>query len=184
MSGCRLAQIWGYVSQVDVAAWVEIGAGLVTALGFPFAIFSYFKRKRIEARFAQRAADENAYAKLFDDYNDFLKLVIENPQVNLADEPLAASERMGSESDPFLRVKAISMFNIFLSIAERAFLLYKNASVTARREQWDGWQTYIVDVLSRPDIREMYDSHKSTYDRSFVVEVDQWLAQAARSPLP
>lgn len=172
------------MSRADFAAWVEVGAGLVTALGFPFAIFSYFKRKRIEGELAQRMADEDAYAKLFDDYNNFLKLVIENPQVNLADEPLTASEQSGSEHDPYLRVKAISMFNIFLSIAERAFLLYKNASVAARREQWDGWQAYIVDVLSRPDIREMYDSHKSTYDRSFVVEVDQWLVQASRSSLP
>lgn len=172
------------MSRTDFAAWVDIGAGLVTALGFPFAIFSYFKRKRIEEQFAQRAADEDAYAKLFDDYNDFLKLVIENPQVNLADEPLTSLEQSGSERDPYLRVKAISMFNIFLSIAERAFLLYKNASVTARREQWDGWQAYIVDVLSRPDIRVMYESHKSTYDRSFVVEVDKWLARAARPSLP
>ncbi|MFM8626393.1 MAG: hypothetical protein ACKOCC_05515 [Actinomycetota bacterium] len=165
------------MSGSELASWVDILSGLVTSLSLPFAIYTYLKRKRIDADSAQKLADDDAYEQLFDDYNDFLKLVIQHPQVNLADEPLTDNELQSTEKDDFLRIKALSLFNIFLSIAERAFLLYRNASDTARVEQWEGWQTYIVEVLSRPDIRKMYNSHKLTYDKSFVAAVETWLDQ-------
>jgi hypothetical protein len=152
--------------------WVEIVSGLVTILGLPFAIATYIRRKNQESLEARTRADDEAYSRLFTDYNDYLKLVMQYPELDLGDEPLPSPPSF--DDDPLLKIRAVSLFNVFLSLVERAYLLYGVASDEARNKQWRGWQAYTVEVLSRPHIRAMYERHKDQYDASFVAAVDQW----------
>ena len=166
------------MSTETVGLWVEITAGLVTTLSLPAAVITY-RRSIIAERQArdresksnQRAIDESAFSKLYSDYTTFLTLCMEYPQFDLRDVPLENSAPL----DVMEMSQALSMFNIFLCMAERAVLLYNDTSDKMKDQQYVGWREYIVEVLSRPRNLEMYHSQKTQYDLQFVEQVDSWL---------
>jgi len=158
--------------------YVSAAADLVAILSIPTAVYTYSRRKRAEEQLAcmnleqlQKQADDLAHARLFDDYNDFLKLVMQYPQFGLGDQDPVVWEDL----DAMDQIRFQSLFNIFLSVAERAFLLFGNASDSMKERQWEGWRSYIVGVLRRPHVRKEYERERAQYDRIFVREIDTWL---------
>ena len=156
----------------------EVLAALVTVLGLPFAILTYRRGKRIEAESRQlqfladqRDADETAYARLYEDYNSLLELVIRYPHLDLGDEPLPEAPQWSKTE----RVQALALFNIFLGLAERSFLLYRQTTSEIKLRQWQGWRAYITEMLLRPHLHEMYLKEKEQYDSEFVAAVDGWI---------
>jgi len=157
----------------------EVLAAIVTVLGLPFAIFTYQRSKKVEAESRerqfvadQRHADEYAYARLYEDYHSFLEIVIRYPHLDLGDEPLSDPPKW-SETE---RLQALALFNIFLGLAERSFLLYRETTSEIKARQWQGWRDYITEMLSRPHLQAMYQGHKDQYDSEFVAAVDGWVA--------
>ena len=64
--------------------YVSVGAELVTILTIPTAVYAYLHRKKIEEKIArlnleelQKEADDLAHSRLYEDYNEFLKLVMQ-----------------------------------------------------------------------------------------------------------
>ena len=64
--------------------YVSVGAELVTILTIPTAVYAYLHRKKIEEKTArlnleelQKEADDLAHSRLYEDYNEFLKLVMQ-----------------------------------------------------------------------------------------------------------
>lgn len=156
----------------------EVLAAIVTVLGLPFAIFTYQRSKKVEAESRerqfladQRHADEYAYARLYEDYHSFLEIVIRYPHLDLGDEPLSDPPKW-SETE---RIQALALFNIFLGLAERSFLLYRETTSEIKARQWQGWRDYITEMLSRPHLQAMYLGHKDQYDSEFVAAVDGWV---------
>jgi hypothetical protein len=170
---------------VSLTTWgdiVSIGANFVTILTIPTALVTYVRRKNVEEFLAkqkiaelQREADDLAHARLFEDYNSFLRLVMVYPQFDFGDVALEHAPDL----DELDHVRFLSLFNIFLSVAERAFLLFDGASNEMKERQWGGWRTYIVSILERPRIKDAYLNERSQYDREFIREIDTWL-QARR----
>ena len=59
-------------------AW-ELMSYIVTVVGLPLAIFTFWQEQRKE----RENEDEETYQLLSDAYTDFLKLVMENPDLQL-----------------------------------------------------------------------------------------------------
>ena len=162
----------------NVREYASVGADLVAILTIPTALYAYIRRKRIEEKLAQlnleelqREADDLAHSRLHNDYNEFLKLVMQYPQFDLGDQSLVVKQEL-NELD---QIRFQSLFNIYLSLAERAFLLFRNASDDMKSRQWEGWRNYIVSVLLRPQVLKEYERERSQYDRDFVAEIDSWI---------
>ena len=158
--------------------YVSVGAELVTILTIPTAVYAYLHRKKIEEKTArlnleelQKEADDLAHSRLYEDYNEFLKLVMQYPQFDLGDQKLNNRQ----ELDELDNIRFQSLFNIFLSLAERAYLLFRNTSDNMRAKQWEGWRSYILDVLRRPHVLKEYERERPQYDGDFVIEIDAWL---------
>lgn len=175
---------------MGLKVWVDIfsiGASFVTILTIPMALATYVSRKNNEEALSrqklvelQREADDLAHARLFDDYNSFLRLVMVYPKFDFGDVALENPPDL----DDLDQVRFLALFNIFLSLAERAFLLFDGASDEMKNRQWSGWRTYILSILERPRIRTAYLNECSQYDREFIREIDTWLQARSLNHFP
>ena len=122
-------------------AW-EYASFVVTALALPFAILFFAWEQRKE----RDNEDEEAYQLLSDAYNDFLKVVLANPDLRLrSNEPLAAPS---SEQ----RERMLVVFDMLISLFERAFLVaFKPKMGETERRRWNSWDDYMREWCRRED---------------------------------
>src|SRR5690606_8063963 len=59
--------------------WFELGSYLVTIFGLPFAILVFFFEQQRE----RKNEEEEIYQRLSDEYREFLKLVLDNADLQL-----------------------------------------------------------------------------------------------------
>ena len=129
------------VSQEARDAW-ELASFVVTALGLPFAIafFAWEQRKERDNE------DEEGYQLLSDAYNDFLKVVLANPDLHLrSNEPLSNPTAEQNE-------RMLVIFDMLVSLFERAYLVafkVKMSETEARR--WNSWDDYMREWCRRED---------------------------------
>ena len=100
-------------------AW-ELASFVVTTLALPFAIIFFAWEQRKE----RDNEEEEQYQLLSDAYNDFLKVVLGNPDLHLrTNEPL---ENPSGEQ----RERMLVIFDMLISLFERAYLclLYTSPS--------------------------------------------------------
>jgi hypothetical protein len=124
-------------------AW-ELASFVVTALGLPMAIafFAWEQRKERDNE------EEEAYQLLSDAYNDFLKVVLAHPDLQL--------RTANSLSDPTLeqRERMLVIFDMLMSLFERAFLVaYKPRMTDTERRRWNSWDDYMRDWCRREYFR-------------------------------
>lgn len=124
-------------------AW-ELASFVVTALGLPFAIafFAWEQRKERDNE------DEEAYQLLSDAYNDFLKVVLANPDLHLrTQEPLVDPTREQNE-------RMLVIFDMLISLFERAYLVaYKPSMSEVEARRWNSWDDYMREWCRREDFR-------------------------------
>ncbi len=122
-------------------AW-EYASFVVTTLALPFAIafFAWEQRKQRDNE------DEEGYQLLSNAYNDFLKVVLANPDLHLrSNEPL--SNPTAEQNDRMLVI-----FDMLVSLFERAYLVafkVKMSETEARR--WNSWDDYMREWCRRDD---------------------------------
>src|ERR1700712_4345125 len=114
-------------------AW-ELASFVVTSLGLPFALFLFVWNERKE----RDNEDEEAYQLLSNAYNDFLKVVLAHPDLQLrASEPL-------SDPAPEQRQRMLVIFDMLMSLFERAFLVaYKEEMTQTEARRWNSWDDYM-----------------------------------------
>jgi hypothetical protein len=122
-------------------AW-ELASFIVTTLGLPFAILFFAWEQRKE----RDNEDEEAYQLLSDAYNDFLKVVLANPDLRLrSNAPLDAPS---SEQ----RERMLVVFDMLISLFERAFLVaFKPKMGDTERRRWNSWDDYMREWCRRED---------------------------------
>lgn len=126
--------------------WAEALSYVVTIFGLPLAILVFIYEQRRE----RKNEEEEIYQRLSDEYTEFLKLVLDNPDLQLLrkkynPEPL---------TDEQIERKA-ALFNILISLFERAYLLvYEEDMDKQTRRLWQSWEDYMRDWCRRPDFRE------------------------------
>jgi hypothetical protein len=122
--------------------WWEVASFVVTTLGLPFAIvfFAWEQRKERDNE------EEEQYQLLSDAYNDFLKVVLEHPDLHLRTrEPLM-------DPTPEQHERMMVIFDMLVSLFERAYLVaYKPRMSETEARRWNSWDDYMREWCSRQD---------------------------------
>lgn len=160
------------MDQLDkIKTVLELISTVITILGVPGAIYIFIREARKDRREKEKEREENekereskeylVYNSLDDKYVDFLKLCLEHSDLNI------------SHFDPDVRLTAkqeyrqIKIFEILVSLFERAYLLYKNQSSQIKREQWSGWSGYIETWVKNKNFQNAWEVLGSQWDEQF-----------------
>jgi len=143
-----LTEILGALS--DVAA----------ILGIPIAIILFVNEKRKE----RRDREYGTYHALDEKWTDFLKLCMQYPEFDLYDLPLGKKVKLTSEQ----KIRQYAMFEILLSLLERAFLMYRDQSSRIKKTQWKGWNEYMHDYAGRATFRRLWKLRGKEYEDDFM----------------
>jgi hypothetical protein len=127
---------------VTLKEWLDIATAVVTIIGLPFAIavFLYQQRKERENE------EEEQYQHLSDAYNAFLKIVLDNADLQLrTHDPLP-------NPTPEQRERMLVIFDMLISLFERAYLVaYKQDMDVTERRRWNSWDDYMREWCRRDD---------------------------------
>ena len=88
------------------------------------------------------------YQLLSDNYQDFLKMTLDNPDLKLfsADAAQSLTEEQ--------RERQLILFNMLVSLFERAYLLlYEDDMAPKQARRWHSWEDYMAEWCRRPDFR-------------------------------
>jgi len=131
---------------MDWFQWVEALSYIVTIFGLPLAILVFMYEQRRE----RRNEDEELYQRLSDEYTNFLKLVLTNPDLQLL--------RKGTPDQPLTdeqKERKLAIFNILVSLFERAYILvYEEKMDHQTQRLWLSWEDYMREWCRRQDFRE------------------------------
>jgi len=120
----------------------EVASFIVTTLGLPFAIFLFFYEQRKE----RDSEDEEAYQLLQDAYNDFLKIVLDNPDLQLR------SMRLRPDLDDEQRERMLIIFEMLIALFERAYIVsYEPDLKGVALRRWNSWDDYMREWCRRED---------------------------------
>ncbi|MEW6132069.1 MAG: hypothetical protein AB1591_02730 [Pseudomonadota bacterium] len=128
---------------LSLETW-ELASYIVTVVGLPLAIgvFLYEQRKERENE------DEEAYQLLSDAYTDFLKLVLDNPDLQLRTRTHIAN--LSADQ----RERMMVLYEILIALFERAYLLaYEEDMSDRKRRRWLSWEDYMREWCGREDFR-------------------------------
>ena len=122
----------------------ELMSYVVTVVGLPLAIFVFLFEQRKE----RENEEEEVYQLLSDNYQDFLKMALENPDLKLFSAGAAGS--LTEEQ----RERQLILFNMLVSLFERAYLLLYEEDMTPKQaRRWHSWEDYMAEWCRRPDFR-------------------------------
>lgn len=130
---------------MDWFQWTEALSYVVTIVGLPLAIIVFIYEQRRE----RQNEEEELYQRLSDEYTNFLKLVLANPDLQLLrkgrpDQPLSDEQKE----------RKLAIFNILVSLFERAYILvYEEKMDHQTRRLWLSWQDYMREWCRRKDFR-------------------------------
>lgn len=147
-SGSLWGQLWNAILSI----------GLFGALGLIWQAFNWLRERRKEAKEAAETAEQekieaynDAYRSLNDSYYDFLRSLLEYP--NLGVLPWMPPTPELSEID--ISRRAI-LFEMVTALCEQAWILRDRTHEIAAH-QWPGWEGFIITLLENPVYREHID---------------------------
>jgi hypothetical protein len=120
----------------------ELASYVVTTLALPFAVVLFVLEQRKE----RDNEEEEAYQLLSDAYNDFLRVVLANPDLHLrTNDPLVDPTSEQKE-------RMLVIFDMLMSLFERAFLVaYKPRMSETEARRWNSWDDYMREWCRRED---------------------------------
>jgi hypothetical protein len=122
----------------------ELLSYVVTVVGLPMAISVFIFEQRKE----RDNEEEEVYQLLSDNYQEFLKIVLEHPDLRLF-----ASEETPTLSDE-QRERMFIIFSMLISLFERAYLLlYEDGMKEKQLRRWRSWEDYMGEWCNRADFR-------------------------------
>ena len=122
-------------------AW-EMASFVVTTLGLPFAILFFAWEQRKE----RDNEEEEGYQLLSNAYNEFLKVVLANPDLQLR------SNARLQDPTPEQHERMLVIFDMLVSLFERAYLVaYKPRMGETEARRWNSWDDYMREWCRRQD---------------------------------
>ena len=153
---------------MDLKDFWELLSAIVTALGLPFAIFVYVADRRK----AREVEEEEVNELLAAAYTDFLKLVIDNPDLKLR----SPDSTRGLTPEQQDRMRA--MFEILTSLFERAYLLTYEENLTGKKlRRWLSWEDFMREWVRRDDFRESLPAMLPGEDPDFAAHIRRLAAE-------
>lgn len=131
---------------MDVRETWELLSYVVTVIGLPFALLVFIYEQRKE----RRNEDEEIFQRLSDEYREFLKLVLDNADLQLLRRESARQDLTEEQKE-----RRLAIFGILISLFERAYLLvYEDNMDRQTRRLWQSWEDYIREWVRRSEFRE------------------------------
>lgn len=154
---------------MSVLEWFELSSYLVTIFGLPFAIWAFLREQRKE----RENEDEEGWQQLSDAYNEFLKLVLANPDLKLRTE--TGCPDLNDEQRERMRV----IYEMLVSLFERAYILLYNEDEMAGRQsrRWNSWEDYMREWCRRRDFHNLLPELLRGEDASFAAYIGKLAAQ-------
>ncbi len=123
----------------------ELASYIVTVIGLPFAVWVFIKQERAE----RENEEEEAYLLLATAYNDFLKVVLANADLQLRSSAALASATAEQ------RERMLVIFDMLVSMFERAYLVaYKDEMTVQERRRWNSWDDYMREWCGRDEFHD------------------------------
>ncbi|MEN3297687.1 MAG: hypothetical protein V7642_6940 [Burkholderiales bacterium] len=124
----------------------EVASFIITVFAFPFAIFLFLYEQRKE----RDSEDEEAYQLLQNAYNDFLKIVLDNPDLQL--RSTNKSDKLSDEQ----RERVLIIFEMLIALFERAYIVsYEPDLKGVALRRWNSWDDYMREWCRREDFHYM-----------------------------
>ena len=144
---------------------------LATALGIPAALFVYTRDRRRERSERYR----EAYASVDSAYLEFMRLCLENPDLDiLREEHMNAA--LHGEGDAALRRRKWILYSVLISVLERAYVTLHDCPDELYASQWAGWEAYALEYLRVPECRRVWNEIADNFDQSFFHHMNNLLA--------
>jgi hypothetical protein len=152
----------------------ELASFIVTVLGLPLAIGIFLWQERKE----RANEEEESYQMLSDAYNDFLKVVLAHPDLQLRTHtPLP-------NPTPEQNERMLVIFDMLISLFERAYLVaYSDDMDTQQRRYWNSWDDYMREWCHREDFHNALPLLLRGEDPDFQRYIRKIDAQAANGVL-
>ena len=132
---------------------------VVTVVGLPFAIIVFLLEQRKEHMNDQ----EEIFQRLSDEYREFLKLVLDNADLQLLRREAARNDFTDEQKE-----RRLAIFGILISLFERAHLLvYEEKMDKQTRRLWQSWEDYMREWLRRADFRAALPTLLEGEDEAF-----------------
>jgi hypothetical protein len=120
----------------------EIASYVVTVIGLPLAIGLFLFEQRKE----RRNEEAEVYQLLSNAYNDFLKVVIDNPDLRLR------SNTVPPDRSPEQQERMLAIFDMLISLLERAYLTAWTPEMTPeQKRRWNSWEDFMREWIRRDD---------------------------------
>lgn len=158
---------------MSLETW-ELLSYVVTVVGLPLAILVFVYEQRRE----RENEEEEVYQLLSDNYQDFLRIALDNPDLRLfsPEATVAASDEQ--------RERVLIIFNMLISLFERAYLLlYTEHMSPTQLRRWRSWEDYMREWCLRADFRAALPSLLGGEDPDFAAYI-RALADAAAAGRP
>jgi hypothetical protein len=153
---------------MSLESW-ELLSYVVTVVGLPLAIAAYLYEQRRE----RANEEEEVYQLLSDNYQDFLKVVLENADLGL----FSKSPRLHDLSEE-QRERRMLIFGMLISLFERAYLLlYEPALSNDKLRRWRSWEDYMREWLERDAFRAQLPELVKGEDPEFVTYIQSLAAE-------
>jgi hypothetical protein len=153
--------------------WFEFMSYLVTIVGLPFAILVFIYDKRRE----RQNDEEEIFQQLSDQYTEFLKLVLDN-----ADLQLLRADSSDLKLTPEQSERKSALFSILISIFERAYMLVYEENLSRQTQRlWQSWEDYMREWCARADFREALPNLLQGEDEDFARRILRIAEEEARN---
>jgi len=144
---------------------------VVTVVGFPAAIFVFLFEQRKE----RENEEEEVYQLLSDNYQDFLKVALDHPDLRIF-----SSADDVPQLDDSQRERQLIVFAMLVSLFERAYLLLHEEKMSPKQaRRWHSWEDYMVEWCGKAHFRACLPQLTRGEDPDFVRYIDRLAAQAA-----
>jgi hypothetical protein len=153
----------------------ELASYIVTVIGLPLAIAVFL----VEQRRERRNEEDEVYQLLSDAYNDFLRVVIDNPDLRLR-SATATPDRSAEQQERMLVI-----FDMLISLLERAYLTAYSAAMTPEQlRRWNSWEDFMREWVRRDDFYYRLPQLLKGEDPEFAGYLQRLAEQERGTPVP
>jgi len=129
---------------MDIKSW-ELLSYIVTVIGFPLAVVIFLWERRQE----RINEEDEVYELLSDNYQDFLRTVLEHSDLHLGIKE--NTKNLSSDQEERMHI----IFSMLIALFERAYLLlFKSRFSRIQKRRWASWEDYISEWCQREDFRD------------------------------
>lgn len=150
----------------SILQYFEFLSYVATVIGIPLAIWVFLHEEQKE----RLSEQEEIYDKLMDHYDDLLVRLFEHPEIDQHEAPLA---------DPVQRRQQEILYEMLVTLFERAYILLYGESEKAYKRMWNSWEDYMKFWIAKPNFRAALPTLMLGEDPGFVA----YMAKMTTLPL-